>query len=117
MEKDKYRAWDKLNERFEYFDLNKPETMPVTNSAVYFMPRQQFTGLKDKKGKEIYEGDIIKMFVRETICTIEYLSNYGGFMVCWGKANVLHLENRFGFDYVECEKIGDIHDNKDFLNN
>lgn len=57
----KFRFWDKGSERF-IVDQNAPNGINelLEKSEKFGVIPLQFTGLLDKQGKEIYEGDIVR---------------------------------------------------------
>ena len=86
----------------EFGDYNFPENEEV----------MQFTGLLDKNGKEIYEGDVMKT-VYEGIVTVIF--RIGAFWCTGEKLNI----NIPVYEFVqdgECEVIGNIYENKELIN-
>lgn len=91
----------------------------VEKHAVYSDTIGQYTGLKDKNGKRIFEGDIVRysVIVRDCLLyqgTLKVVFERGSFCIEETDSGDTHTlyNNAAG---VELEVIGNIHDNPELL--
>lgn len=71
----------------------------------------QYTGLKDKNGKKVYEADILTDKFG-SMGGVEWRD--GGFVVNFGDMDIFDLSDCFGDSY-QMWVIGNIHDNVDLI--
>jgi uncharacterized phage protein (TIGR01671 family) len=102
----KFRLWQTQPEEMQY----NWSVIPV--DTTYLM---QYTGLKDKNGKEIYEGDIIlDKWKQKTEVKIEEFTMQTYDDGCVGIGFMLETHDRD--DLKELEVIGNIYENPELIN-
>ena len=121
----KFRAWDSVKKEMfkDTFAITESgqvvvvEQESVASSPDYvfvdYLVIMQSTGLKDKNGKEIFEGDIVKMAkdVYSEPTYYEVVRHRGGAYRLESKQHGCELWLR----HTDCEVVGNIYENREFL--
>lgn len=98
-----------------FIDGRKPHIFS-NHGAVEVNPATvgQYTGLKDKSGKEIWEGDVVNVFFGSDPVPMQVLFELGGWKVEDQYGDEAHdLDYYAGCDEVEI--LGNMHDNPELL--
>lgn len=123
----KFRAWDnENNQMLDVQELNFEDCfyggemqIKTTMYNDYFdcreMPLMQYTGMHDKNGKEIYEGDILQIDVDKA--WVMWNDKYGYFQLVpigdyYFDSDVIGQ----ALEYTKPEVIGNVFENKELLN-
>lgn len=117
-----FRAWDNANKKW----LNKDdaEDLIIRLDGSYEINKgwaiiepdltiEQYTGLKDKNGKKIYEGDIVKIEAYSRVFQVVYRKWDCSFVYENDEdEEIVHMFSGFPSAY---EIIGNIHENPELL--
>jgi len=116
----KFRAWNKLdrpdNQMYHRVNLTPDAKVVMPDGEEWELPLMQYTGIKDKNGVKIFEGDVLKWT----------FNNLGGSRIIVVKepkilreefeGSIFTVGVGYNIKYPEqCEVIGNIYENPELL--
>jgi uncharacterized phage protein (TIGR01671 family) len=122
----KFRVWDK--EAGEYLEGEEDKAFVLKLDGTHYVEMtfgyynkgkdwviEQFTGLKDKNGKEIYEGDIVEN-TYEDVGKVRYEVRWDcGRFIMESRKPVNLVQIGMGIYPHSSEVIGNIHENQELV--
>lgn len=124
----KFRVWDSDLKKMRYLnsthDIIEFDEKGIgqyhnlqTGYGEWFGDLMQYTGLKDKNGKEIYEGDIVKCFIDDEYHDLIVEYDCGAFSTTYHKGDLYKISDylyrvltkNYNEDY---EVIGNIYESE-----
>ncbi|NTW72885.1 MAG: DNA-packaging protein [Eubacteriaceae bacterium] len=108
----KFRAWDKANKCMLCIFDSTTQTDWILQNWNETYELMQYTGLKDKNGKDIYEGDVLQLGECTGVRRIIIWSKYS-----YATTNIKgeHVSIPLPHDWHKMHIIGNIHDNPELL--
>ena len=106
------------DERFENLPAEMTNTSGISGIEIDYKTIGQYTGLTDKNGKKIFEGDIINAYHNRDLLNVSYVVfNRGEFWCELISGNFIDCCETLPEQETECgiEIIGNIYDNPELL--